>query len=111
MGGIIDVMGPGERLSRCNEQELVIKKEQELKLLGGQKRIPGHKLFSFNVKTGEIKEASYQQSLIIWNPKTGEIQKKKEVLIEGDCFYYQALNEKNFIKKLIKFGFIVKANE
>lgn len=63
------------------------------KLLGKTTRIPGLSLFSINVKTGEIVDLG---------------QNQKKVIIDQDCIYRQALNKKNFIKKLFREGILVK---
>ena len=43
-----------------------------------------------------------------FNPKTGTLDmvKKSDVVVEKDCFYEQALNLKNFIKRLRRRGII-----
>lgn len=49
-----DIVWDKREQSRIEAQ---IKKQQELKLIGRMKKVPGHTLFSFNYKTGEIKPA------------------------------------------------------
>lgn len=65
------------------------------------KRNPGHILFSFNVKTGEIKRASIVSIGLNGIPIT-----RAETVIEPNCYYEQALDEKNFKKKLKKSGLL-----
>ena len=61
-----------------------------LKHVGQQVKTPGHTLFEYNKETGEIKDM-----------KTNRI-----VIIETNCIYRQALNKKNFIKRLKREGII-----
>lgn len=44
-----DIVWDKREQSRIEAQ---IKKQQELKLIGSMKKVPGHTLFSFNYKTG-----------------------------------------------------------
>ena len=41
-----------------NQVEYIQKKQHEYKLTNKKRRVPGHILFSFNLKTKEIKRAS-----------------------------------------------------
>lgn len=68
------------------------------------KKNPGHILFSFNRKTGEIKRASIIHKVAIGF--NGLPVTKAETVIEPDCYYDQALNEKNFRKKLKRIGLL-----
>lgn len=84
--------------------EYLQKQQTEYKLINRIKKNPGHTLFSFNRKTGEIKKAFivYKVSLgLNGNPIT-----KSETVIEPDCYYEQALNEKNFRKRLKRIGLL-----
>lgn len=60
-----------------------------LKHVGRQTKRPGHTLFKYNKVTGEIKEAPVLNGSVITEP---------------DCIYRQALNKKNFIKRLKREG-------
>ena len=79
-----DIVWDKREQSRIEAQ---IKKQQELKLIGSMKKVPGHTLFSFNYKTGEIKPADV-------------IRECARIVVEKDCYYEQALNVKNFVKRL-----------
>lgn len=61
-----------------------------LKHIGRQKKTPGHTLFEYNKETGDIKA----------------IETNGTVIIEPNCIYRQALNKKNFIKRLKREGVI-----
>jgi hypothetical protein len=82
--------------------EYLQKQQTEYKLVNKIKRNPGHILFSFNLKTGEIKRAAIIHKAAIG--LNGLPVTKTETVIEPDCYYDQALNEKNFRKKLKRFG-------
>lgn len=68
----------------------------DLKHIGRQKRIAGHRLYMYNLVTGEVKEAPVKYGKCITEP---------------DCVYRQALNKKNFIKKLKREGIIKKEDK
>lgn len=61
-----DIVWDKREQSRIEAQ---IKKQQELKLIGSMKKVPGH----------------------IY---------KERIVVEKDCYYEQALNVKNFVKRL-----------
>ena len=61
------------------------------KFLGRQRRVPGLSMFSLDTTTGEI---------------TNLGQDVKRIDVKPGCFYRQALNKKNFVRKLIKEGVI-----
>lgn len=84
--------------------EYLQKQQSEYKLVSRIKKNPGHILFSFNRKTGEIKRASITHEVSIgldMKPIT-----TTKTVIEPDCYYEQALNEKNFRKRLKRIGLI-----
>lgn len=83
--------------------EYLQSQQTEYKLVNRIKKNPGHILFSFNRKTGEIKRASiiHKVARLDGLPVT-----KTETVIEPDCYYDQALNEKNFRKKLKRIGLL-----
>ena len=61
------------------------------KLVGRARRVPGLSLFSLDTTTGEIVNLG---------------QDVKRIDVKPGCFYRQALNRKNFVRKLIKEGVI-----
>lgn len=84
--------------------EYLQKQQSEYRLVSRIKKNPGHILFSFNRKTGEIKKASINHKVSIgldMKPIT-----TTKTVIEPDCYYEQALNEKNFRKRLKRIGLI-----
>ena len=58
----------------------------------------------FNLKTKEIKRASITKEVSIG--LNGKPIMKTKIAIEPDCYYEQALNEKNFRKRLKRIGLI-----
>ena len=72
----------------------------ELKLVGQQKKVKGHILFSYNEKTGEWKQADVKRHVAIGFD--GLPVFKTEVTKEPNCIYIQALNLKNAKKNLLK---------
>lgn len=102
---IMDIVPISIKDNLSKEQiEYLQKQQSEYKLVSRIKKNPGHILFSFNRKTGEIKRASITHKVSIWldmKPIT-----TTKTVIEPDCYYEQALNEKNFRKRLKRIGLI-----
>ena len=85
-----DIVWDKREQSRIEAQ---IKKQQELKLIGSMKKVPGHTLFSFNYKPADvIRECAMGFD--------GFPVYKERIVVEKDCYYEQALNVKNFVKRL-----------
>lgn len=84
--------------------EYLQKQKAEYKLKYKVRCVPGHTLFSFNQKTKEIKRASITNEVSIG--LNGKPIMKTKTVIEPDCYYEQALNEKNFRKRLKRIGLI-----
>lgn len=87
--------------------EIQQKKQQkkEYKLIASAKHRKGMTLFSVNTVTGEIKPAEYQvENILSWEQalliSKGHGSITRKVVIEKDCIYVEALNEKNLRKKL-----------
>ena len=99
----IDELPISESLSK-NDIEVVQKKQHEYHLVGRTRKVPGHKMFSYNRVTGEVKEAEMNNYAVMTFDRTASL--KSEIKIEKDCFYDQALNQKNFIKRLKRYVII-----
>ena len=84
----MDILTPHDGLTNekiCKAQiEAVAKKQNEYKLIGRLTKVPGHTLYKFNATTQEASKA----------------------IVEKYCYYEQALNMKNFIKRLRRRGII-----
>ena len=91
-----------------DEMEILDRQKREFKLIGRQRKVPGHIMFSFNLKTGEIKVAPVEHTKDI-DFRTREPLTSDRIVIEPDCLYRQALNRRNFIKRLVREGVIRKS--
>lgn len=84
------------------EMEMLQEQEKQLKLIGSMKVVPGHIMFCYNRVTKEIKIVKFNEEVQM--TIDGNIKRNKKLKVEKDCFYEQALNKKNLIKKLKKCG-------
>lgn len=84
--------------------EYLQKKQHEYKHIGWMKKVPGHTLFSFNRNTKEIKPAAFEREVSVGMDRQPIY--KTRCVIEPYCFYEQALNKKNFIKRLKRYGLL-----
>ena len=88
-----------------DETEILDRQKHEFKLIGKQKKVPGLTLYSFNLRTAEIKIAPVERdktvSFVSQEPLRGD-----RIVIEPHCIYHQSLNKKSFIKWLVKSGII-----
>ena len=89
---------PGEQM------EYLQKQQHEFKHVGRMRKVPGHTLFSFNRETKEVKPAQFERKISIG--MDGKVKEETRCVIEPNCFYEQALNKKNFIKRLKKYGLL-----
>ena len=91
--------------------ELLQNQKHELKFIGKTRVVPGHTMFSYNIRTGEIKVAPIKYDVSL-DYRTRKPVRKGEIVIEKDCIYRYALNRKNFIKRLKRefFGFLTAQN-
>ena len=99
----IDELPIKYHLSR-EQMEYLQKQQHEFKHVGKMQKVPGHTLFSFNRKTKEIKPAEFEYKCSLG--LNGRVVNETRVVIEPDCFYEQALNKKNFIKRLRRYGLL-----
>lgn len=109
----MDILTPHEGITNekiCETQiEMLERKQNEYKLIGQITAVPGHTLFKFNTETRVAAKAAMKIEFhTVFNPKTGMLEavKKSDVVVEKDCYYEQALNIKNFIKRLRRRGII-----
>lgn len=89
--------------------EAVEQKQKEYKLIGQTVKVPGHTLFKFDTVTRIASRADVQTTTTHqFDPTTGQVitTKKSAVMHEKNCYYEQALNMKNFIKRLRRRGII-----
>ena len=101
----MEIINKNEFLDK-EKTEVSQKKHQEYRLVNSVKKNNGHTLFSYNKITGEIKEAEIVRSNTV-DFSTKNPVFRDHILCEKDCYYEQALNKKNFIKRLKRIGLIV----
>lgn len=113
----MDILTPHDGITNekiCKAQiEAVEQKQNEYKLIGQMVKVSGHTLFKFNTTTRTAGKAiTKDETIAVVNPRTGqlEMRTKSSVSVEKDCYYEQALNMANFIKRLRRRG-IVGADE
>ena len=87
------------------QMEQVQLKQHELVLLKQEPVVLGHTLFSYNVESNEIKKAPVQYSRDV-DFVTREPLHNPKIVVEPNCIYRQALNKRNFIKRLKREGII-----
>lgn len=109
----MDILIPHEGITnekiRETQIEMLERKQNEYKFIGYITAVPGHTLFKFNTETRVAAKATMKIGFhTVFNTKIGMLEsvKKSEVVVEKDCYYEQALNMKNFIKRLRRRGII-----
>lgn len=91
------------------ELQTPVKREKELE--GSLRKITGLTLFSYNVKTGEMKKAVFltkKHDYIVTSlqVKASDIQIRYVLVKEENCIYRQSLNLNSFQKYLGRQGLI-----
>ena len=86
--------------------EQMQQRQHELVLIKREPIVPGHTLFSYNTESHEIKKAPIQYCRDV-DFMTKEPLHRPKIVIEPHCVYRQALNKKNFIKRLKREGIIL----
>lgn len=110
----MDILTPHDGLTNekiCKAQiEAAEKKQNEYKLIGRLTKVPGHTLYKFNTTTREASKATVEvRSGYFYDPEKGpkmQIKHRFNVKVEKYCYCEQALNMKNFIKRLRRRGII-----
>lgn len=86
--------------------EIVEERQQEkqIKLIGKQRKIPGLTLWEFNEKTKELKPATFKPTAVFISSSltSTDTTRTYKCVVNENCLYFQALNESNARKKLIK---------
>ena len=91
-------------LAQETEMEILQKQKREQVIIGCSMKAPGHTMFSYNTVTKEIKVAPVKREAMI-DYRTRTPKFKESIIVEKDCIYHQALNKKNFIKILKRYGY------
>lgn len=86
--------------------ESIEKEKQEVKYIGSMLKRPGLRLYSFNVETQDIEEVLPEQSLEFDKVSGQRVINRMKVQVNPKCIYGQALNKKNFVRKLINKGIL-----
>lgn len=105
MSEFFDVI-PKELFVPQTEVKVQERKQHEFKLIGRQRKVPGHTLFCINLKTGEIKVAPIERSAAV-DFRTQLATHRDRIVVEPNCVYRQALNRKNFMKILRRERIII----
>lgn len=101
-------MHTNEKIAKA-QIEAVEQKQNEYKLIGQVVKVSGHTLFKFNTTTRTAGKATTEErSSLEVNPRIGKLETRTtySVNVEKDCYYEQALNMANFIKRLRRRGVI-----
>ena len=99
-----------KELEEQKQAPIEIREEQqqkkELKLIGSLLRRPGQTLFEINLTTGEINPATYKAETLelkgIREKVNVNLNTRLKVEVKENCYYIQALNKKNAIRKFNK---------
>lgn len=87
-----------EIVNQVNKQQ-----EKQTKHVGTIYPHGGHKCFEWNLDTGEIKEAEYNQEAVSFmDAKRGIKSINRKVIVKENCKYLTALNLKNAKKHFFK---------
>lgn len=85
--------------------EQVVKKKNEFHLIGSQRKVKGHTLYAFDIVTKELMVATVKREILLGFD--GNVRYENKLTVEKNCIYFQALNEKNAKKKLLKMGYSI----
>lgn len=96
-----------ERQISSPEIGIVENSKREFKYIASKRRIPGQTLFSFNPETQDLAVVEMTCSKIIGMDK--RVRSVRQVMsYDPKLIYFWALNRKNAVRKLKKFGYIDK---
>lgn len=97
---------PDIKKDNLSKQQIEVLAEQEkhYKKIGSMKVVPGHIMFCYNTVTNQISRAKYMTECSM--DFRGNPVYKKKLVVDPNCFYEQALNKKNFIKRLKRYGYV-----
>lgn len=93
-----------DKIDERTQIEAVQKKKHELHFIGNEALNRSHILFSYNTETHEVKRAEIDMCTTI-DFNTQEQLYAPKVVVERNCIYRQALNDKNFRKILKREGY------
>lgn len=77
--------------------------KRELKYLGTLTPHKGHKCFEYEVETGIIREAQFEEVTVNFaQAMKGDVSVRKKIIVKEGCIYTTALNVKNAVKHFDK---------
>lgn len=64
----------------------------------------GHTLYQYNKVTKELIEAKFEEQELVIGAGLKVQKPNKKVLVQENCIYVSALNKKNALKRINKYG-------
>lgn len=86
-----------EPMTSIAPEELVAEQRKQISLVGSQRRIPGLRLYEYDLTTGEVREASVENEASL--RLDGPVGTTGRVDVKELCLYVQALNETVAVRK------------
>ena len=86
-----------EPIVSATPEEIVAEQRKELSRIGSVRRLPGLKLFEYDLTTGEVREADVQTEATL--KLEGPVGRTGKVDARELCLYVQALNRENAARK------------
>jgi hypothetical protein len=90
-------------MTQKDKLEISVKQKKQIEhtLQGSINPKPNHKIWEVNEETGEILEAQYEQTPIVYKGSKTIIHNKKLIMNSG-CVYIPSLNKENAKKHYLK---------
>lgn len=86
-----------EPIVSATPEEIVAEQRKELSRIGSVRRLPGLKLYEYDLTTGEVREADVQTEAT--RKLEGPVGRTGKVDARELCLYVQALNRENAARK------------
>lgn len=86
-----------EPIVSATPEEIVAEQRKEISRIGSVRRLPGLKLYEYDLTTGEIREADVQTEATM--KLDGPVGRTGKVDAKELCLYVQALNRENAARK------------
>lgn len=86
-----------EPMVSATPEEIVAEQRKEISRVGSVRRLPGLKLYEYDLTTGEIREADVQTDATL--KLDGPVGRTGKVDAKDLCLYVQALNRENAARK------------
>jgi len=86
---------------KVREEQVIQAEEKRENLIGSLQSTPGLTLWEIEIETREVRAAEFEEvNVDIKEGKEGGLRKK--LLMKKKCFYVEALNKKNALRKMDK---------